>query len=108
MLSEDNVLLRLACVKHAASVCPEPGSNSPLYYYYRSIDHFIYYVLCRTNYDVDYIYLVNIFPTISKNISQIDKETPKRVICHLNIAYQFNYKNKLIPNFFINKNIFFN
>ena len=32
LLSEDNVLLRLACVKHAASVCPEPGSNSPLYY----------------------------------------------------------------------------
>ena len=25
------VLLRLACVRHAASVHPEPGSNSPLY-----------------------------------------------------------------------------
>ena len=24
-------LVRLACIKHAASVRPEPGSNSPLY-----------------------------------------------------------------------------
>ena len=29
--SRRNFLLRLACVKHAASVRPEPGSNSPLY-----------------------------------------------------------------------------
>ena len=29
--TEMNVLLRLACVKHAASVRPEPESNSPLY-----------------------------------------------------------------------------
>ena len=55
-------------------------------------------------FDVDYIfYLVNIFPTISKNISQTDKKNPKDVICLLNIAYQFNYKKKLIPNVFINK-----
>ena len=33
LFSEENVLLRLACVKHAASVRPEPGSNSPLYYF---------------------------------------------------------------------------
>ena len=29
-LPEGNFLARLACVKHAASVRPEPGSNSPL------------------------------------------------------------------------------
>ena len=29
-MSEDTV--RLACVKHAASVHPEPGSNSPFYF----------------------------------------------------------------------------
>ena len=27
-----NLLVRLACVKHAASVRPEPGSNSPINY----------------------------------------------------------------------------
>ena len=27
-----NSLVRLACVKHAASVRPEPGSNSPINY----------------------------------------------------------------------------
>ena len=30
IFSEKNSLVRLACVKHAASVRPEPGSNSPL------------------------------------------------------------------------------
>ena len=28
-LSSRRKTVRLACVKHAASVCPEPGSNSP-------------------------------------------------------------------------------
>ena len=28
-LAETNRRVRLACVRHAASVCPEPGSNSP-------------------------------------------------------------------------------
>ena len=30
-LPEGNFLVRLACVKHAASVRSEPGSNSPVY-----------------------------------------------------------------------------
>ena len=29
-LAEANFLVRLACVRHAASVCSEPGSNSPV------------------------------------------------------------------------------
>src|ERR1700750_1729987 len=33
--SRRSLTARLACVKHAASVRPEPGSNSPL----KSIDH---------------------------------------------------------------------
>ena len=32
------VTVRLACVKHAASVRPEPGSNSPLMFDYRRTD----------------------------------------------------------------------
>ena len=28
--AEANVHVRLACVRHAASVCSEPGSNSPV------------------------------------------------------------------------------
>ena len=28
-LSHRSETVRLACIKHAASVCPEPGSNSP-------------------------------------------------------------------------------
>jgi hypothetical protein len=28
--AEANFLVRLACVRHAASVCSEPGSNSPV------------------------------------------------------------------------------
>ena len=35
--SRRNFLLRLACVKHAASVRPEPGSNSPLYVLFNRI-----------------------------------------------------------------------
>ena len=30
MYSRRNLIVRLACMKHAASVRPEPGSNSPL------------------------------------------------------------------------------
>ena len=33
------ILVRLACIKHAASVRPEPGSNSPLSESYQSLLH---------------------------------------------------------------------
>ncbi len=33
---EENESVRLACVTHAASVCPEPGSNSPSMYHWGS------------------------------------------------------------------------
>ena len=51
--SEEHFLLRLACVKHAASVRPEPGSNSPLYELFDSSSNCIISVLGTTQIDVN-------------------------------------------------------
>ena len=41
IFTEIKVLVRLACVKHAASVRPEPGSNSPINFIEEPIRLFI-------------------------------------------------------------------
>ena len=46
----ESIIVRLACVKHAASVHPEPGSNSPLKYYQkRNNNQFSLAPPCRKN-----------------------------------------------------------
>ena len=48
IFTEIKVLVRLACVKHAASVRPEPGSNSPRYLEAIRVAHFLLSLLIAT------------------------------------------------------------
>jgi len=43
LLPED---VRLACVRHAASVYPEPGSNSPFMFYMQSSEEDVRFIVC--------------------------------------------------------------
>ena len=96
-LSEENHAVRLACVRHAASVCPEPGSNSPSKYFgvrptIHAITHAtlarltscsLMYVVCTTqSYDM---MLRSHLEASSDSPTDADDSTPTSLCCYFSL-----------------------